>query len=96
MRPRFEGGDPCLDSSLLLELCNRLRSSLAFDLLSPAARRCCLSAATSTSEGGTSAGELALRFPRASRERTIFSNNSNAEMSKRTQETQTKTRVRAN
>lgn len=72
VRLRFGRGDPFLDSSRMLEKCTRLGSSLAFDLLSPAARLCCLSAATSTSEGGKAAGELAFRFPRASPLRTIF------------------------
>jgi hypothetical protein len=37
-RPCFGRGEPCFDSSLVLAMCTRLRSSLAFDLLSPAAR----------------------------------------------------------
>ena len=53
-------------------MCTRLRSSLDFNLLSPAARRWCLSAATSTSGGGTTGGDVAFRFPRASRDRTVF------------------------
>ena len=71
-RRRFAIGEPCLESSLLLGVCTCRTSSLAFDLLSPAARLCCLSVATSTWGGGTSGGELALRLPLRSCGRTIF------------------------
>ena len=72
MRPRFGGDEPCRDTSLALDVCTRLGSGLAFDLLSPLARRGCLTAAPSSSAGGTSVGDEAFRFPRASRDRTIF------------------------